>query len=345
MIQELRFQPDVKICKIYHCPEDTLLSAQGRKLVVFDTHTRGLLHTAFSEEEVVLPPGESEKTLASVEKILRHAVKTNLSRDSFLIGFGGGVICDMAALAASLYMRGCRLILIPTTLLAMVDAAVGGKTGVDFEGYKNLTGSFYPAEEIRIHTGLLDTLPEGEYITGLAEVIKYAFLGEEGLLRLLENRRKDVLDRKPEVLKEIIDRSVVIKSGYITRDPEEKGIRGHLNLGHTFAHALESSQGFGSWTHGRAVAWGMIQALRLGRRLGITDPAYLQRAKDLLQSYGFDVDFRVPPDKLEDFLQALKHDKKNRAGELRVVLQRGPEETFFQAVRLAEIQEILTSQE
>jgi 3-dehydroquinate synthase len=227
-------------------------------------------------------------------------------------------------------MRGMGLILVPTTLLAMVDAALGGKTGVDFEGYKNLLGSFYPAEEVTVSVGLLESLPEREYRNGLAEVIKHALLADDELFGLVKKRREEILRGEGELLEELIYRSQRVKAFHVEQDPKERGIRGHLNLGHTFAHALESESGFREVSHGEAVAWGMGKALDAGVEMGLTDPEYRNEVKELLSAYGYRTSgmCRNP----EAIAEATLHDKKKRGGEVRFILQRRRKETFFSPV-------------
>lgn len=313
--------------RFYKAP-DALL--EGTDLQVFDTNTARL----FADQGVprhVWPAGEDHKSWPQVDAVLSRALELGLARDSVLAGVGGGVVTDMAALAASLYMRGCRLTLVPTTLLAMVDAALGGKTGVDYRGYKNLVGTFYPAQELRIWPGALASLPDRDYLSGLAEVIKHAFLADAHLLTLLETRREAVLSRDPAVVEELVFRAVMVKVGVVERDLRETGERAFLNLGHTFGHALESVMGFdGSWTHGEAVCWGMGRAFDLGVALGATDPQWRDRARALMQAYGFRL--QAAGTRPEALLAAMRHDKKKKAGLVRFVLQETQGRNFQRAV-------------
>ena len=342
MISTLIFKEPERACGIRRCSAAESIAPSGSMLYVFDTHTRQLFPDGEGNPSLVLPPGEESKTMAQVEKILKEAVDRGLGRESVIAGVGGGVVCDMAGLAASLYMRGCRLVLVPTSLLAMVDAAVGGKTGVDFGGYKNLAGSFYPAGEVRICPDLLSSLPEDEYINGLAEVIKYALLGEERLLELFEKRRKDILSREPGILEEIIVASVRMKVRYIELDPLERGVRAHLNLGHTFGHALEASGRFTGWTHGKAVAWGIVKALQLGQALGMTPGSYAGDVQALMEAYGFTTHVDMSSSLREELIEAMRHDKKNRTDRLTFVLQTGPGETLVREVDESAVREILS---
>ena len=297
----------------------------NRAVVVWDENTTSLLAPLHELPSVTLPPGERTKSLDTVSHLLERFLEEGLERDATVMAVGGGVVCDASALAASLYMRGARLVLIPTTLLAMVDAALGGKTGVNFSGYKNLAGTFYPAEQIIIIPETLETLPQREYLSGLAEVIKSAMLGDPALFEILAARVDAVLERDPEVVEELILRSVAVKGRIVEQDFTDRSGREWLNLGHTFAHALESVTGFEGWTHGEAVAWGIVQALRCGEAAGITDPGYAATATELLRRYGFRCE--IDTISVDALIDAMQHDKKNRAGQVRYVLQRRPGET------------------
>lgn len=283
----------------------------------------------------VIEAGEENKTLETVERILETALAAGLGRDSLFVGFGGGVVTDMTAFAASLYMRGAQLELVPTTLLAMADAAVGGKTGVDFGNYKNCVGTFYPAQKIHISVQALATLSEAEYRSGLAEVFKTALLYAPKLFQIMEERRDDILAREATLLLEVVKRCVQAKAHVVERDLRESGERMYLNLGHTFAHALESVAGFGKVTHGDAVAWGIARAFALGKRLGITDPSYVDDVIPVLESYGWSsapvhpvMAARIASGELDGqtaakaLLNAMKNDKKKKAGAVRFILQR-----------------------
>jgi 3-dehydroquinate synthase len=297
-------------------------AAPGGTLTVFDTTTHALFG-AGAVHPLVIPAGERAKTLQSAEQILLGCTRAGLGRDGAVVGVGGGVVCDLAAFAASLYMRGCRLSLVPTTLLAMVDASLGGKTGVDFAGHKNIVGTFYPAARITVVTALLARLPEREYLSGLAEAIKTAMIGDGDLLSILERRRGDVMARDPALLAEVVRRCLAVKGGIVSEDPRETGRRAVLNLGHTFGHALESVSGFSGWTHGEAVAWGIGRALRAGTLTGETDAAYEGRVRGILTSYGYRLEADADPASL---LLAMGMDKKRLGGRFRLVVARAPQE-------------------
>ena len=283
---------------------------------VFDANTAGRF-SAGAHGPVRLAAGEKAKQWESVNAILRRCAQSGMGRDGTIAGFGGGVVCDLTAFAASLYMRGCRLVLVPTTLLAMADASLGGKTGIDFLGYKNLVGTFYPAHRIVIAPAALESLPDREYRSGLAEVIKSAIIGDAALLDLLERDRERAMARDADTVGEMIRRSLAVKGRIVQQDPRENGVRAVLNLGHTFGHALETATGFDGWTHGEAVAWGIGRALSAGLRFGMTDAAFARRVRSLLRAYGYRL---VAEAGFEALATAFGLDKKRAGGVTRLVI-------------------------
>ncbi len=301
----------------------SVLSQYRSSLFISDDNASKLLYRKPSGS-VIIKPGEREKRWESVERMLSGAASISLARDGVFIGFGGGVVLDLAAFASSVYMRGARLVLAPTTLLSMVDATLGGKTGFDYLGIKNLIGTFYPAEAVLIVPETLETLPEYEFRSGLGEVVKHALLSEdERLWEFLAASHDQIMAKDRRALSEMIRLSLEVKIWYITRDPEEKkGIRSALNLGHTFGHALESIKGF-SISHGEGVAWGMHKALSAGLAFGLTPEDFAQRAFSLLSLYGFDGDYEVPDAEFPAFINAIRSDKKKSGGSVRFVLMEG----------------------
>ncbi|MGO8694481.1 MAG: 3-dehydroquinate synthase family protein [Rectinemataceae bacterium] len=286
-------------------------------LFVADANSVKLLPLNDSKTFVV-EPGEASKRWDIVGKILERAASLGLRRDSAIAGIGGGVVCDLAAFAAALYMRGTRLILVPTTLVAMVDAAVGGKAAVDMAGLRNLAGTVYAADEVRIYRPFLSSLPEREYRAGLAEVIRTALIAAPKVEDLMRKSREAFLARDGSLLEETIRRCVVAKASLAERDPYDKGPRRSLNLGHSFGHGLEAVRH--DILHGEAVAWGIGRALDLGLELGLTDPDFAESARQLLADYGFtltygDIDSRA-------VLAAMRLDKKSAAAGMRLVIPR-----------------------
>jgi 3-dehydroquinate synthase len=327
-------------------------------IYVADSNTVDLLRKSrgFSPSAplVVIPAGESEKKLSNIEKILSAALDAELARDGLFVGFGGGVITDMTAFAASLYMRGAKVELVPTTLLAMADAAIGGKTGVDYGNYKNCVGTFYPAQKIHIAVAALATLSEDEFRSGLAEVVKTALLYAPKLFQILQEKKDTVMARDMELLLEVVKRCVQAKAHVVERDLKESGERMYLNLGHTFGHALESVAGFGAVSHGDAVAWGIARAFAVGRRLGHTDPDYMAEVLPVLEAYGWStaavhpvIQARIADGKLTAesaalaLLAAMKNDKKKKGGAVRFVIQREMNSTFVTEIPDSDVLAVL----
>lgn len=297
---------------------DRYADEEDRLLWVCDEHTRHLVPEGGSL--LVLPSGEIAKNWSSVEAIVSKALELALARDARFIAVGGGVVCDLTAFAASIYMRGCAVSLVPTTLLAMVDASLGGKSAIDLLDVKNLVGTFFPAEDIFICPSTLSTLPDREFRNGLGEVLKHALLSEDdGLYRFLNDHMQRIMARETVLLERMIVDSLQVKRDYIERDPTEtKGIREALNLGHTFAHALESVGKMSRWSHGEAVAWGVVKALQAGVRLGITEGMFADTYVALFDGYGFDSSLKVQD--TATFIKALGKDKKRRGSVVRFVL-------------------------
>ncbi|MFO8065558.1 MAG: 3-dehydroquinate synthase family protein [Spirochaetia bacterium] len=321
---------------------DALSSLEDRAdvLCVYDS-TTAQLFAPREHHGVVLPAGEHAKEWASVELVIDEALSREMGRDATFVGVGGGVVTDITAFAASVYLRGVNLELVPTTLLAMVDAAFGGKTGMNYAGYKNMIGTFYPAARLYVYTGALESLSEREFKSGLAEVIKSALLGDEELFVFLHNERDRVLAREPEAMQFIVDRSIAVKADIVEQDLLEKGVRVVLNLGHTFAHALESVAGFGKWSHGAAVAWGIVRAMDIGQKLGVTPSDYAQSVASLIEQYGFETG--PTGDDVDTVLSAMRYDKKRRGGRLNLVLQQGIGRTSVQQAPEELVRETLTA--
>ena len=309
-------------------------------LVVCDTNTEGLARKILGETAdtgkihlLVLPEGEKSKTWESVEAILRAGRAAGLGRDGVFIGLGGGVIGDLTGFAASIYMRGARLCLVSTTLLAMTDASLGGKTGIDLLGLKNLAGSFYPAGLVFMPLAALDSLPEREWKSGMAELIKTAVLDSQEFLDLIKSSLsfqeggRNSPDYK-ESLKECISRAVAYKGSIVEEDPRETGTkRALLNLGHTFGHALEAAAGLGVVTHGEAVAWGIARACELGTALDITPPERTREITEILVSWGYETRAPYPlvnsvnrVNSTDMLISAMLGDKKRTAGKFRFVV-------------------------
>ena len=261
---------------------------------------------------------ESAKNLRSVERITRSLCRAGADRQSLVVAVGGGVVGDAAGFAAAVFLRGVKLVHIPTTLVSQVDSSIGGKTGVNLPEGKNLVGSFYPPQVVLTDPELLRTLSDREFRGGLAEVIKHAIIADAEMFAILEKDMDKVLRRDRQALEFLIPRNVEIKARVVSRDERESGLREILNFGHTFAHALESVTKYRRYQHGEAVAWGMIAASFLGHELGLTRADDVSRIVALICRLGPLPPWpRVPAAAL---LRAMRSDKKTRAGILRFVL-------------------------
>ncbi|KRE88574.1 3-dehydroquinate synthase [Frateuria sp. Soil773] len=270
----------------------------------------------------LLDDGEAHKTFANIGRALEALAALGATRDACVIALGGGVIGDMAGFAAACWMRGIDFIQMPTTLLAMVDSSVGGKTGVNLPAGKNLVGAFHQPRAVVADLDTLATLPAREYRAGLAEVVKGAAIGDEAFFAWLERHADALAARDDEALAEAIARKVAYKAGVVARDETEQGERALLNLGHTFGHALETAGRYTALLHGEGVAVGMRLAAGLSERLGMSAAADTARLQRLLEALGLPT--AIPPGMdPEQLLALMRLDKKNTAGTLRLILWRG----------------------
>lgn len=264
--------------RLFVVADQGALDAQGERL------RRGL--NGLPAEWLPVELGESRKRLAVVEELAERMHRSGADRSAVVAAFGGGIAGDVAGFLAACYMRGVDFVQIPTTLLAQVDAAVGGKTGVNLASGKNLVGAFHQPRLVLMDPSAFATLPEREYRAGLFEVVKHGIIRDEALFNRMRERRSDVLARDPELLETLVADSVRVKAEVVERDEREGGLRRVLNYGHTLGHALEAETGYRRLLHGEAVGWGMIAAGRLGEALGTISPADRERVEDLIQSYG-----------------------------------------------------------
>jgi len=305
---------------------------------VFALHGPRLLDVLRAQAPVVVPlvPGEEHKHIGSVEKIWRAALESGADRSSLLIAFGGGVVSDVAGFAASSYMRGIRWVCVPTTLLAMVDASVGGKTAVDLGAAKNAVGAFWQPSSVLCDVSVLRTQSERDFRSALAEVVKTALIGDAGLLDLLEASPERVAERTPELLAELVRRSIRVKARIVGQDERESGLRAVLNLGHTIGHALEAHAGYSRLTHGEAISLGLVAALGVGVSLGMTPPALAERVTRVLARLGLPTALREEP--LRDAVALIGHDKKRAGKKLRFVVARDIERVETVELELERVQ-------
>jgi len=275
---------------------------------------------------ITLPDGEAYKNWETLNRIFDALLANRCERNTALIALGGGVIGDLAGFAAAVYQRGVPFIQVPTTLLAQVDSAVGGKTGINHPLGKNMIGAFYQPLAVIADTDTLATLPARELAAGIAEIIKYGLIRERQFFDWLESNMTRLVQREPEALAYAIERSCAIKAEIVALDERETGERALLNFGHTFGHAIEAGLGFGGWLHGEAVAAGMVLAARLSQRLGLIAAGDTARVSAILAAAGLPV--KAPELGLARYLELMGHDKKVEGGRNRFILLKRVGEAF-----------------
>ncbi|CAN6218551.1 unnamed protein product [Urochloa humidicola] len=276
-----------------------------------------------SVESVILPDGEKYKDMDTLMKVFDKAIETRLDRRCTFVALGGGVIGDMCGFAAAAFLRGVNFIQIPTTLMAQVDSSVGGKTGINHPLGKNLIGAFYQPQCVLIDTDTLNTLPDRELASGVAEVVKYGLIRDAPFFEWQEKNMSALLAREPSALAYAIKRSCENKAEVVAQDEKESGLRATLNLGHTFGHAIETGTGYGAWLHGEAVAAGTVMATDMSHRLGWIDESIKKRVVDILEQAKLPI---TPPASMtvEKFKSIMAVDKKVADGLLRLILLKGP---------------------
>jgi len=285
---------------------------------------------------VIVKSGEKYKTIKTVLQIVTAALDRAFTRKDVFCAIGGGVLTDMTAFAASLYKRGAVCEFVPTTLLAMVDAAMGGKTGCDFDDYKNMIGAFYPARALYVYPDFVQSLNAAQYRSGFAEAFKTALLYDKKMFAEISKKRELIKKRDKTFVFKMIQACAKAKARVVQKDMTEKNIRMQLNLGHTFGHALETCAGLGKIAHGDAVAWGIGRALCLSQKLGLCSKEYKEEVFALLDYFGWETKaapkYFCPKDGGKKILEAMRRDKKNSSNKIRVILQRGLCETVITEV-------------
>ena len=272
-------------------------------------------------QALALPDGEVHKTLGTVARIFDAMVAARFNRDACIAALGGGVVGDMAGFAAACYQRGVDFVQLPTTLLAQVDASIGGKTGVNHPSGKNLIGAFHQPVAVIADTSTLATLPPREFRAGLAEVVKHALVADVAFLDWLDGHLDALLAQEPAAVTYAVQRSCEIKAQIVAADERERGRRAELNLGHTFGHAIETATGYGDWLHGEAVSVGMALAAALSQRHGWLTPADVGRVRDVLRRAGLPT--AAPGIGAARALELMDMDKKVLGGRIRLVLLHG----------------------
>lgn len=272
-----------------------------------------LRKSGFRTVTVTLPDGEQYKTIEHVKKIYDELIRNSFDRSDAILALGGGVTGDMAGFAAATYMRGIDYVQVPTTLLAQVDSSVGGKTGVDYPGGKNIIGAFHQPRLVLSDISALLTLSAREFRCGMAEVIKYGIIRSASLFNYLEKSVDKINGRKKEALERIVTESCRIKARIVEEDEKELGVRAILNMGHTFGHAIETALNFRKIKHGEAVAIGLVMASRLSYSLGLLKAKSVHRVHSLIQNFGLPTSLprNLDPD---DVIKGMGHDKKTVSG-------------------------------
>ena len=327
-------------------------SKASAALVVTDENARihaepirqSLTEAGFRTALTIRSAGEGQKSLEAAAQLYDALVALPADRRTLVVAVGGGVIGDLACFVAATYARGIPLLMVPTTLLAMVDSSVGGKTGVNHPRAKNIIGAFHQPIGVFIDTATLSTLPEREFRSGLAEVVKYGVILDADFFAYLEQNTQEILKRDPAAIQRIVMRSCELKAKIVEQDErEETDIRAKLNYGHTFAHAFETAGGYAHWLHGEAVAAGMICASRLAERRGLVTPDFTERQLRLLQTFAQP----IAPEKewpIDDLVATMRKDKKAVGGQMRFILPtRLGEVAMFDDVPEPDVRAVLQS--
>ena len=306
------------------------LKFDGRKACIITDSNVGALYADEVKKELetvcssvsvyTFTAGEEHKNLTTIHGIYEHLLKSNIERNDFLVALGGGVTGDMTGFAASTYLRGIPYIQIPTTLLAQVDSSIGGKTGVDFEQYKNMIGAFYQPSLVYMNLTTLSTLPKSEFSSGMGEILKHGLIKDEDYYVWIISNMFEIDDREYEILEEMIFCSCEIKKAVVEKDPKEKGDRALLNFGHTIGHAIEKLKDF-QLSHGHCVSLGIVAASYISHKRELLSAEELFEIRDM--NVGFSLPITFAGLNPEDILQATKLDKKMEQGNIRFILLSG----------------------
>jgi len=308
----------------------------ARLIIITDVNVDKLYHLdSMAAEVIIIGTGEEIKTLETVQDICAQLISSGADRSAFIVGIGGGIVCDIAGFVASTFLRGVRFGFVATTLLAQVDAAIGGKNGVNFEGYKNMVGLFRQPEFVICDPEVLKTLPQKEIACGLAEIVKHAAIADLDLFAYLERQAESILALDSQAIKKVVSASVRIKSSIIGRDETEKGERRILNFGHTFGHVIEIATGV---PHGEAVSMGMVYASNLSFKRGLLTAEEDQRLQVLLNDLSLPTRF---DSKTEGVAEAIGKDKKRAGDRIHFVLLNGIGNAVVEQIAIEELKETL----
>jgi len=313
-----------------------LIALEQEPVLIIDEQVNYRHHDIFEPfRSAVIPPGESHKTLQTVEKLYRELITLEAERTTLVVGVGGGLATDVAGFVASTFLRGTPFGFISTTLLGQVDASIGGKNGVNLDGYKNMVGCIRQPSFVWCDLSLLGTLDNREYVSGIAEVIKYGLIRDCGFLEYVEGHMAELLNQDMGVLEHVVSTSAAIKTEVVQKDENESDLRRILNFGHTIGHAIERSKGI---LHGEAVGMGMIFASRLSHIQGLLSSSELERVEQLVLSAGLPAAMKLDPDEI---YQNIHKDKKKSGAEVHFVLLRGLGNTLVRPIALTELKSMI----
>jgi 3-dehydroquinate synthase len=305
-------------------------------VIITDVNVKRFYQNNFPPHPVItIQTGEKIKNLDTVQSIYGKLVELGVDRSTVIIGIGGGIVCDITGFVASTFLRGVKFGFVSSTLLSQVDASVGGKNGVNFQGYKNMVGVFNQPEFVICDLNLLHTLPEKEVLCGLAEIVKHAAIGDADLFKYLEEHYQKALTLDTVVIERLVYDSIIIKSDIVNKDEKEKGERRKLNFGHTFGHAIEKTTGV---RHGEAVSAGMVMASELSVKKGHLQAKNAQRIKSLLRDLKLPT--RLPADKKTMF-DALQKDKKRKGDRIYFVFLEDMGKSFVDQISIKELEDII----
>jgi len=312
------------------------INSDGKVIYLVDVNVYQYQRDKFDGlEYILIPSGEKYKCLAYVEEVIRKLVDLEADRASLLVGVGGGLVTDLVGFVASTFMRGVGFGFISTTLLGQVDASIGGKNGVNLDGYKNMIGVIRQPEFVWCDLAMTDSLERAQWISGFAEIIKYGAIRDENLFQYLEQNLTLIMNKDPEIVEEIVSRSAAIKIGIVESDVSEKGDRKLLNFGHTLGHALEKLTGI---LHGEAVAIGMVMAAAISVNLGFMDKPGYDRLRELISAAGLPVETDISG---ELIFETLTKDKKRSGEHIYMILLRSPGDAFIHKMELKSLKEAI----
>jgi len=313
---------------IEYVPEEK----RDRLIILTDQNVGGIYGVEFPKVPVItIGCGESIKTQKTVDQIVDQLLDLGADRHTYLVGIGGGIVCDISGFVASIFMRGISFGYVSTSLLSQIDASIGGKTGVNHKGFKNLIGTFNQPDFVICDLDMLNTLPKAEIHNGIAEAIKHALIADPAYYRFIDENSEAILSLDRKILKKLVARSIEIKTGVVTRDEKEKGERKKLNFGHTYGHAIESLSGI---AHGQAVAVGMVKAAELSVNMGYCTENLVKEEKRLLQKFGLPTETDLSNNAL---LEVIQKDKKRKLDKVDFVFIREIGQVEIQPIPVEEL--------